>query len=169
LINQAGHSQNQPGPTPGTFGLSSSRGDRSLVGSFGERYGGAAVGDAGPTKNSSSIQSTVIDPSRGAAAAHKQWVSCWLFLKSWRRSPASRSCADNCSLPVKCTQSISEATIIQTFPIQTLRGSIVCKISDNTFTKLRITRAYIKLLCIPEGDARVVSLAQVGNYEIRML
>jgi hypothetical protein len=77
-------------------------------------------------------------------------------------------CADNCSLPV-CTQSISEATIIQTFPIQTLRGSIVCKISDNTFTKLRITRAYIKLLCIPEGDARVVSLVQIGNYEIRML
>jgi hypothetical protein len=45
----------------------------------------------------------------------------------------------------------------------------VCKITDNTFSKLRITRAYIKLLCIPEGDARVVSLVQVGNYEIRML
>jgi hypothetical protein len=45
----------------------------------------------------------------------------------------------------------------------------VCKITDNTFSKLRITRAYIKLLCIPEGDARVVSLAQIGNYEIRML
>ena len=45
----------------------------------------------------------------------------------------------------------------------------MCKITDNTFSKLRITRAYIKLLCIPEGDARVVSLAQIGNYEIRML
>lgn len=45
----------------------------------------------------------------------------------------------------------------------------MCKISDNTFTKLRITRAYIKLLCIPEGGARMVSLAQIGNYEIRML
>lgn len=45
----------------------------------------------------------------------------------------------------------------------------MCKISDNTFTKLRITRAYIKLLCIPEGDARIVSLAQIGNYETRML
>ena len=45
----------------------------------------------------------------------------------------------------------------------------MCKISDNTFSKLRITRAYIKLLCIPEGDAKIVSLAQIGNYEIRML
>jgi hypothetical protein len=70
---------------------------------------------------------------------------------------------------MKCAQAISEATIIQTFRIQTLRGSIVCKIPDNRFSKLRITRAYIKLLCIPEGDARMVSLAQIGNYEIRML
>jgi len=69
---------------------------------------------------------------------------------------------------VKCTQAISEATIIQTFRIQTLRGSIVCKTPD-TFNKLRITRAYIKLLCIPEGDAKMVSLVQIGNYEIRML
>jgi hypothetical protein len=64
---------------------------------------------------------------------------------------------------------MSEATIVQTFRIQTLRGSIVCKMSDNTFSKLRITRAYIKLLCIPEGDARIVSLARIGIYEIRML
>jgi hypothetical protein len=45
----------------------------------------------------------------------------------------------------------------------------VCKTSDNKFSKLRITRAYIKLICIPEGEARMVSLAQIGNYEIRML
>ena len=45
----------------------------------------------------------------------------------------------------------------------------MCKMPDNTFSKLRITRAYIKLLCIPEGDARMVSLVQIGNYEIRML
>jgi hypothetical protein len=67
------------------------------------------------------------------------------------------------------TRAITEATIIQTFRIQTLRGSIVCKMPDNTFSKLRITRAYIKLLCIPEGDARMVSLVQIGSYEIRML
>src|SRR5205085_11881102 len=46
---------------------------------------------------------------------------------------------------------------------------IVCKASDFEFSKLRIIRAYIKLLCIPEGDAKVVSLARVGNYEVRML
>ena len=49
-----------------------------------------------------------------------------------------------------------------------LRDSIVCKISDNEFGKLRITRAYIRLLCIPEGDAKMVSLARIGNYEVRM-
>ena len=43
------------------------------------------------------------------------------------------------------------------------------EIPDNTFSKLRITRAYIKLLCIPEGEARMVSLAEIGNHEIRML
>jgi hypothetical protein len=45
----------------------------------------------------------------------------------------------------------------------------VGKISDNTFTKLRITRAYVKLLCLPEGGAQIVSLVQIGSYEIRML
>jgi hypothetical protein len=35
------------------------------------------------------------------------------------------------------------------------------------FSKLRITRAYIKLLCIPEGAAKIVSLARF--YEVRML
>jgi hypothetical protein len=44
----------------------------------------------------------------------------------------------------------------------------VCNISDDKFSKLRITRAYIKLLCIPEGDVRIVSLACIGSYEIRM-
>ena len=43
------------------------------------------------------------------------------------------------------------------------------KISDNTFSKLRIARAYVKLLCLPEGEAKIVSLVQIGNYEIRML
>ena len=31
------------------------------------------------------------------------------------------------------------------------------------------TRAYIKLLCIPEGVAKIVSLARIGNCEVRML
>ena len=45
----------------------------------------------------------------------------------------------------------------------------MCKIPDNRLGKLRITRAYIKLLCIPEGAAKTVSLARIGNYEVRML
>ena len=46
---------------------------------------------------------------------------------------------------------------------------IVCKASEIEFSKLRITRAYIKLLCIPEGAAKIVSLARLGNYEVRIL
>jgi hypothetical protein len=45
----------------------------------------------------------------------------------------------------------------------------VCAISDGNFSKLRITRAYINLLCLPDGDVGMVSLAWIGNYEIRML
>ena len=45
----------------------------------------------------------------------------------------------------------------------------MCKATDIEFSKLRIIRAYIKLLCIPEGDAKMVSLARLGNYEVRML
>ena len=46
---------------------------------------------------------------------------------------------------------------------------IVCKASEIEFSKLRITRAYIRLLCIPEGAVKMVSLARLGNYEVRML
>ena len=45
----------------------------------------------------------------------------------------------------------------------------MCNRSDKEFRKLRITRAYIKLLCIPEDEARIVSLVRIGNYEVRML
>jgi hypothetical protein len=45
----------------------------------------------------------------------------------------------------------------------------VCTASEIEFSKLRIIRAYIKLLCIPEGTAKMVSLARIGNYEVRML
>jgi len=53
--------------------------------------------------------------------------------------------------------------------LQTFRESIVCKISDIEFSRLRIARAYIKLLCFPEGAAKMVLLARIGNYEVRML
>jgi hypothetical protein len=45
----------------------------------------------------------------------------------------------------------------------------VCKIPDIEFSKLRVARAYIKLLCLPEGCVKMVSLARIGNYEVRML
>lgn len=52
--------------------------------------------------------------------------------------------------------------------IPTFRDLIVCRISDNELVKLRISRAYIRLLCIPEGAAKMISLARIGNYEVRM-
>jgi hypothetical protein len=45
----------------------------------------------------------------------------------------------------------------------------VCGITESNFTKLRISRAFVDLLCLPEGTARKISLAWIGNYEIRML
>ena len=45
----------------------------------------------------------------------------------------------------------------------------MCRISDNNLTKLRISRAYFNLMSLPEGDVRIISLAWIGNYEIRML
>lgn len=45
----------------------------------------------------------------------------------------------------------------------------MCTASEIEFSKLRIIRAYIKLLCIPEGTAKMISLARLGSYEVRML
>jgi len=45
----------------------------------------------------------------------------------------------------------------------------VCKATDIEFSKLRISRAYIKLLCIPKPAAKIVSLARIGSCEVRML
>jgi hypothetical protein len=59
----------------------------------------------------------------------------------------------------------AQATIIQ----KPSRFSIVYRISDNNFTKLRISRAYFNLMCLPDDGARMISLAWIGNCEIRML
>jgi hypothetical protein len=45
----------------------------------------------------------------------------------------------------------------------------MCKISDIEFSKLRIARAYVRLLCLPEGAAKMVTLARIGYCEVRML
>ncbi len=45
-----------------------------------------------------------------------------------------------------------------------------CNTSDRTLTELRLSRAYIRLCVIPEDSPEVsVSLASIGNHEIRML
>jgi len=36
------------------------------------------------------------------------------------------------------------------------------------FIRQRISRAYFNLRCIPEGEARIISLAWIGNCEVRM-
>jgi hypothetical protein len=48
---------------------------------------------------------------------------------------------------------------------------IVCKTADNSFSELRVTRAYIRLFLVPEGKdgTRTVSLARIGNYEVRFV
>jgi hypothetical protein len=46
---------------------------------------------------------------------------------------------------------------------------IVWKASEIEFSKLRITQAYSKLLRIPDGTAKVVSLARFGSHEVRMV
>jgi hypothetical protein len=53
----------------------------------------------------------------------------------------------------------------QNFQISTMTGS-----RDDTFSKLHITQAYIKLLCLPESEfgGRMISLERIGNYEIRI-
>jgi len=45
----------------------------------------------------------------------------------------------------------------------------VTGISDKTISELRILRACVKLLRVPEGITQaLVSLARIGNFEIRM-
>ncbi len=39
---------------------------------------------------------------------------------------------------------------------------------EYNLTTLRISRAYVSLLSRPEGDAAAVSLAWIGDFEIRM-
>jgi hypothetical protein len=48
------------------------------------------------------------------------------------------------------------------------RGFIVGRVLEYNFTTLRISRAYVSLLSRPEGDPTAISLAWIGDYEIRM-
>ena len=44
----------------------------------------------------------------------------------------------------------------------------MCRISENHFTELRISRAYSNLVRIPLDDTAIISLGRIGNGEIRM-
>ena len=50
-----------------------------------------------------------------------------------------------------------------------MQGSIVNMIPERTRNKLRIAQAYVKLLCIPEGNSETsLSLTWIRNCEIRI-
>ena len=48
------------------------------------------------------------------------------------------------------------------------RGFVVGRALEYNLTTLRVSRAYVSLLSRPEGDAAAVSLAWIGDFEIRM-
>jgi hypothetical protein len=48
------------------------------------------------------------------------------------------------------------------------RGFIVGRALEYNLTTLRISRAFVSLLSRPEDDAAAISLAWIGDYEIRM-
>ncbi|MBN8986662.1 MAG: hypothetical protein J0H42_00345 [Rhizobiales bacterium] len=48
------------------------------------------------------------------------------------------------------------------------RGVVVGRALEYNFTTLRISRAYVSLLSRPEGEAAAISLAWIGDHEIRM-
>ena len=131
----------------------SCRDDRLPVGSFGEWYGGAIVGGAGCTKNSSSIRMTVIR-NLSPRSRHRARRPAYIISRAAGHLLREASCHD--------------AAMMEVINISAPR-MIVCKASEIEFSKLRITRSYIKLSCIPEGAAKIVSLAHLGNYEVRML
>ncbi len=55
-------------------------------------------------------------------------------------------------------------------PFDRLAGAIVYQKSDQTLIELRIARAYIKLLCVPDDHpgAKTISIAWIGDHEIRL-
>ena len=48
------------------------------------------------------------------------------------------------------------------------RGFVVGRALEYNLTTLRVSRAYVSLLSRPEGDTAAISLAWIGDFEIRM-
>jgi hypothetical protein len=53
-------------------------------------------------------------------------------------------------------------------PTVEARGFFVGRALEYNLTTLRVSRAYVSLLSRPEGDTAAVSLAWIGDFEIRM-
>lgn len=58
--------------------------------------------------------------------------------------------------------------LANTLPAIKARGFAVGRALEYNFTTLRISRAFVTLLSRPQGDATAISLAWIGDYEIRM-
>lgn len=138
----------------GISGAYSCRDDRLPAGSFGEWYGGAIVGDAGCTKSSSSIRMTVI---RNLSPGSRH-----------RALPASSIIISHAAGHRLRGASCHDAAMMDVININRSENDRVQSIRDRV-QQVAITRFYIKLLCIPEGAAKIVSLARFGSYEVRML
>jgi hypothetical protein len=156
LTNQPVHVQDRRGPMHGIFGLLSSRGGRSLAGSFGERCGDAAMDDVGSTKSSSSIRN---DRDPKPVPEIESTASMPTFLDVNHRAVRRRS----------RREAITPKLGNGRHQFRRFRELIVCKTSDIEFIRLRIARAYIRLLCLSEYATKMVSLTLIGNYEVRML
>jgi hypothetical protein len=61
---------------------------------------------------------------------------------------------------------MAELSILR--PTIKARGFVVGRALEYNLTTLRVSRAYVSLLSRPEGDAAAISLAWIGDYEIRM-
>jgi hypothetical protein len=82
-----------------------------------------------------------------------------------------RHCARNCAPAFEtliCPPASRNGGTCNLRPTIKARGFIVGRALEYNFTTLRISRAYVSLLSRPEREATAISLAWIGDYEIRM-
>jgi hypothetical protein len=103
--------------------------------------------------------------------AHDSKLSarCLLNMPVVSSLPASGSCNLCCGSFSELAVAVGMCGAKVQAEILRIQGSIVIKISDKMLPALRIARAYVKLLCIPEASSeKSISLACIGNCEIRI-
>jgi hypothetical protein len=102
---------------------------------------------------------------------NKLRACCLLNLPAASSLPASGLCNFCCAFsPIQNWHALAvRAAPNSTREFCRIQGSIVSRVSDKMLSQLRIARAYVKLLCIPEGGSETsVSLACIENCEIRI-